>query len=191
MNRYPGAQWSPSPNIYREGNAVELVVCHYTAGGATSGSVSWLCSPAAKASAHFVIGRDGKVFQLAELQHRTWHAGGATSGWNGLRVNSRSIGVEFANWGPLQRLNGKLVTHTGAPFSGQLFTALDGRIWEAYPAVQLDAGRALIRWLGEQYPRLRTPSPGPLPRVCGHQDVDPSRKQDPGPAFPDALAWLT
>ena len=38
-----------------------FLVMHYTAGSSATSSVNWLLNPAAKASAHLVIGRDGKA----------------------------------------------------------------------------------------------------------------------------------
>jgi N-acetylmuramoyl-L-alanine amidase len=191
--KYPTATQMSSPNVYRDDVApVELVVMHYTAAGSASGSAKWLCSPEAKASAHFVVERDGRVWQLADTDHRTWHAGGASSNWNGRRVNGRSIGIELANWGPLD--GSRLQTHTGAAYKGPApFVDDKGQAWEPYPQAQLDAAERLVRWLVGLYPTLRLPSPGGLPRLCGHQDVDPTRKRDPGPAFPWAVArgWLT
>ena len=43
----------------------EVIVLHDTAGRLDHvSSVRWLCDPAAKASAHFVVGRAGEVVQL-------------------------------------------------------------------------------------------------------------------------------
>ena len=68
--------WVPSPNhSSREGFDIEGSVVHYTAGGRASGSVSWLCNPSARASAHFVIARDAKITQLVDLERAAWHAG--------------------------------------------------------------------------------------------------------------------
>jgi N-acetylmuramoyl-L-alanine amidase len=192
--KYPSATQMTTPNAYTKDVApVELVVIHYTAAGSASGSAKWLCDPQAKASAHFVIERDGRVWQLADTDHRTWHAGGPSSSWNGRRVNSRSIGIELANWGPIDAL--RMQVHTGAPYKGPPpFIDVDGKAWEPYPPAQLQAAENIVRWLAGLYPTLRAPSPGPLPRLVGHQDVDPSRKRDPGPAFDRlgaARRWLT
>jgi hypothetical protein len=46
-----------------------------------------------EASAHYVIERDGTVWQAVPLDRAAWHV--ATPGWNG-----RSIGIELANLGP-------------------------------------------------------------------------------------------
>lgn len=183
--RIPGSTWSPTPNLYQTGEPVDLLVMHYTAAGPASGSVAWLCKPEAKASAHVVIERDGRVWQLAELTARTWHAGGSTSRWNGLGVNTRSIGIELANWGPLKGSAGSWLTHTGRPYSGPTpHIDARGAAWEPYPEAQIAALEGVCRHLLGQFPRLKTPSGGRQPRVVGHQDVDPVRKTDPGPAFP-------
>jgi N-acetylmuramoyl-L-alanine amidase len=57
-----------------------------------------LTDAAAKVSAHYTIGRDGRVFRHVPEERRAWHAG--VSWWAGERnVNARSIGIELVNPG--------------------------------------------------------------------------------------------
>ena len=57
-----------------------------------------LCDPDAEVSAHYLIGRDGVVWQLVAEDQRAWHAGAGS--WCGLEdINSRSIGIELDNRG--------------------------------------------------------------------------------------------
>lgn len=78
-----------SPNYSsRHGERIRLLVWHETA-GAYAGAVSWLCNPAAQASAHLVVREDGlEATQLVPLAQKAWHAAA---------FNPQSIGVEHAN----------------------------------------------------------------------------------------------
>jgi N-acetylmuramoyl-L-alanine amidase len=90
----------PSPNFgeRRGGQAVDLVVLHYTAMPTCADALARLCDPAAEVSAHYLIDADGTVLCLVEERMRAWHAG--AGGWVGRGdVNSRSIGIELANPG--------------------------------------------------------------------------------------------
>ena len=59
-----------------------------------------LCDPAAEVSAHYLVAEDGRVWRLVAEAERAWHAGAGS--WGGAEdVNSRSIGIELANAGPL------------------------------------------------------------------------------------------
>jgi N-acetylmuramoyl-L-alanine amidase len=49
----------------------KYLVFHFTAGSSAEGSVEWLCNPDATASAHIVVGRDGKITQLAPFNVKT------------------------------------------------------------------------------------------------------------------------
>jgi len=158
---------------------IEACVWHYTASGATAGTIAWLCDPAARASAHFVVGRDGEVWQLAPLSDRTWHAGGSTSRLLGRgNVNGRSVGVEVVNWGPLKRDGGRLLPWAGRPVDVATVEA-GGRLWDAYPEAQILACEGLAAALAREVSALRDSA-----RHVGHQDVDPRRKIDPGPHWP-------
>lgn len=68
-----------SPNKYngRNGWKPDMIVCHITE-GSYEGAISWLTNPASKASAHFVVAKDGRITQLVELTDGSWCNGTST-----------------------------------------------------------------------------------------------------------------
>lgn len=77
-----------------------MVVIHHTAMHTAEAALARLCAPEAEVSAHYLIGEDGRVWRLVDEAARAWHAGAGA--WGGVGdVNSRSIGIELANPGPL------------------------------------------------------------------------------------------
>ena len=183
----PAAQRGETPNVYTTPKMVqpiELVILHYTASGTLQSAERWFMSPTSGASAHFLVDVDGTVRQLAPLSVRTWHAGGPSSSWRGGPVNRRSIGIEIVNWGLLERRGAQLYTWTGKLYQGESYETDEG-IWAVFPEVQRDAVVELLAQLVQLYPVLaqRDARPGEQERICGHCDVDPSRKKDPGGAF--------
>ena len=106
--------WHPSPGFgpRRDGLTPSLIVVHYTGMGDASAALERLCDPEVEVSAHYLIGRDGTVWQMVEEKHRAWHAGAGE--WAGCSdINSRSIGVELDNGG-------------NHPFGEPLMRALEG-----------------------------------------------------------------
>lgn len=96
----PAIERHPSPNhdARRPGQAVEILLLHYTGMPSAQAALERLCDPSAKVSAHYLIDEDGRVLQLVEEERRAWHAGLAE--WRGRAdVNARSIGVELVNPG--------------------------------------------------------------------------------------------
>ena len=49
----------------RESDDITLAVIHYTGSMNASGSVAWFEDPAAKVSAHYIIGREGQLHVAA------------------------------------------------------------------------------------------------------------------------------
>tara|TARA_R100000322_G_scaffold166841_4_gene133960 strand:- start:4459 stop:5088 length:630 start_codon:yes stop_codon:yes gene_type:complete len=75
-----------------------LIVIHYTAMASAEAALERLCSPEHEVSCHYLIGRDGTLWQMVEEEARAWHAGQGR--WAGRDdVNSRSIGIELDNSG--------------------------------------------------------------------------------------------
>ena len=68
-----------SPN-QSAGLQPEYVVMHYTAGSSAESSIAWLTNPAARASAHVVVARDGCATQLVPFNRCAWHAGSSQWG---------------------------------------------------------------------------------------------------------------
>lgn len=89
----------PSPNHGdRRGQSVQLIVLHYTAMASAEAALERLCDPGPEVSAHYLIGKDGRIWQLVQDDRRAWHAGAGS--WSGeADVNSRSIGIELDNSG--------------------------------------------------------------------------------------------
>lgn len=186
----PEADRQLTPNRYHAGymprlvKPVEFAVYHFTA-GSFAGALRELTSSLTQKSAHFLISKTGRTMQLAPLTDRTFHAGGRTSTWRGKSaVNNRSIGVEIENWGRLETRGAQLVVWTGKAYQGTPFTAADGSVWDSYTEPQVLAVVALTMRLATLLPVL---AGSESDRLVGHQDVDPSRKVDPGPAFPWAI----
>jgi N-acetylmuramoyl-L-alanine amidase len=88
----------PSPNHDARDASVDMLVLHYTGMKTADEALARLTDPAAKVSAHYTIGRDGRVYRHVPEDRRAWHAG--VSYWAGARnINSRSIGIELVNPG--------------------------------------------------------------------------------------------
>lgn len=90
----------PSPNHgpRRGTDRPDMVVLHHTAMTSAAAALERLSDPAVEVSAHYVLGEDGRVWQLVEESRRAWHAGRAA--WGDVSdVNSHSIGIELANPG--------------------------------------------------------------------------------------------
>lgn len=73
-------------SVGRAGRAPERIVVHIAA-GTLEGTAAWFANPAARVSAHFTVGADGRVYQHVSEADTAWHAGD-------LEANRRSIGIE-------------------------------------------------------------------------------------------------
>lgn len=87
---------SPNHKARPAGVKPSLVVLHASAGKSDAGDLSWICSPQSKVSYHYLIGRDGTVYELVRPERIAYHAG--ESEWKGRKFcNQYSIGVSWCN----------------------------------------------------------------------------------------------
>lgn len=164
-----------------------LLVIHFTSGMSAQSSIDFWKSPQAQgACAHIIIDRDGKVIQCRPCNRTAGHAG--ISRWRDpktsvvyLGVNNFGIGIELANAGDSvegsvehPKLFGKYPAESGAILARHKNGGKE-TLWEKFAAPQLASCFELAKALVERYN---------LDDVCGHEDIAPERKNDPGPAFP-------
>lgn len=88
---YPDGKWEPIEDHSMPGFLWQrdLIVLHITEGSTAASAIATFRASIRphRVSAHFVVDRDGTVFQLIDLNDTAWHASS---------VNSRSVGIEHA-----------------------------------------------------------------------------------------------
>ncbi|MGF1477062.1 MAG: N-acetylmuramoyl-L-alanine amidase [Geminicoccaceae bacterium] len=175
-----------SPNVGKPfaPSALRFLIIHYTAAGSASGSISWFANPGSRVSAHLLVDRNGTITQMVPFDRAAFHAG--RSRWEQFTgLNRHSLGIELANWGPLEGRPGSWRSWAGTMIADAKVVQAPHRhggpvrAWERFPAPQISALFRLAQVLVDGYG---------LTAVLGHDDVSPDRKTDPGPLFPiDAL----
>ncbi|WP_394600785.1 N-acetylmuramoyl-L-alanine amidase [Halomonas sp. B23F22_10] len=143
---------------------VRFLVLHYTDEDEAT-SLEILRGP--RVSAHYLVprrpGRERgapRVYRLVDESRRAWHAG--ASAWAGrTHLNDSSLGIELVNAGPDRPSIEAAPTVAWAPFPDEQITALI----------------ALLRDLIARHDIAPTD-------LLGHAEIAPTRKIDPGPAFP-------
>jgi N-acetyl-anhydromuramyl-L-alanine amidase AmpD len=89
----PAAEQNFSSRPY--GSAIDCVVLHATAGGLT-GTLAWFRNPGSGVSAHYVVAKEGTVYQMVAEAMAAHHAG-ASSYQGRTGFNDFSIGIEIVN----------------------------------------------------------------------------------------------
>lgn len=109
-----------------------------------------------------------RIHRLVDEEQRAWHAG--VSSWRGVTaLNARSIGIEIVNRSACTEVDPDAVPATP---ENQRCTFYD------YDPDQIALVIELARDILERNPGIDPED------VVGHADVAPTRRVDPGPAFP-------
>ncbi len=89
-------EWVPSPSFGER--RPDFVILHHTTNDTAERALTTLTGRDSEVSAHYLIGRDGRIYQLVDEKLRAWHAGASSWGGNS-DINSASIGIELDNNG--------------------------------------------------------------------------------------------
>ncbi len=180
-------------------NQLQGTITHYDALYSAERAVRGFTRNKKGPSTHFVIARDGRLYQLVSIRDRAWHAAlkkkGRSLEWPGnngkfpmangrgtANPNQWFIGIDFSNLGYLTEKDGKFVSSIGTTVDKEkvFFDPDDqGKPWENYTDDALETYVELQTCLGltldlDEAMNYR------------HSDVSPTRKRDPGPALPFA-----
>lgn len=104
----------------RNGENIEMIVLHYTAGNNADDAIKhWIPSTLGKPSAHYVIERNGKIYQVVDDANTAFHAGVDLVRDGIIKQNQRSIGIEIVNWGWFtQNASGEFLNYKGGSYNG-------------------------------------------------------------------------
>ncbi len=174
--------------------AVDQVVIHYDAAG-TSNRCFQILHDIRGLSSHFLIDRDGTIYQTLDIRERARHAGSA---------NDRSVGIEIANVGAYETREGLLKATADAglePTNRMLSGVMQRKKLYQFPYTdaQYASLTALIQALRQALPGIKPEFPrdrrervernvlsakrlATFQGVLGHHHIT-DHKVDPGPAF--------
>jgi beta-lactamase class A len=94
----------PMPNSWWEGfrpwkvEPVSALILHHTSQATDEECIELFQNPASRVSSHFLVGKDGRLYQFVSLEHRAWHAGPSLLHGR-LALNRTSVGVEITGDG--------------------------------------------------------------------------------------------
>lgn len=83
----PTCEFIRSPNMSARQTKLSQIVLHYTTSDNLNGTISWFQNPKSQVSAHYVVGRDGRLVQMVKDGDKAWHCYGQ---------NDNSIGIEIS-----------------------------------------------------------------------------------------------
>ena len=173
-------QESPNHSGKMENGGPDTIVIHYTSGGSVEGALNTLCNPNISASAHLVVGRDRSITQLVDFDTIAWHAGRSSYQCR-KSFNNFSVGIEIDNAGQLEKAEEGYVAWFGRNYEPEeVIQATHSNqnrpaFWHKYTEDQIKLVFEICQELISAYP---------IELIVGHEEIAPSRKIDPGPAFP-------
>jgi N-acetylmuramoyl-L-alanine amidase len=134
------------------------------------GAVSWLTDPTSNASAHFVVGKDGRIAQLVSINDTAWANG--LSYANGVWLTQFDKQQVPANpsWdGLIKDVNPNWYT---------VSIEHEGQRWEKWTSAMYDANLKLLKWIKESLLLTYILHES----LIGHYEIDPiARCYCPGP----------
>lgn len=97
----------PTTQYVREISTKRQIVLHHTASGpGVDGDVSWWKKTLERVATHYIIDRNGVIYQLFDEKYYAYHLGVSKRDFEQVRVpyqqlDRSSIGIELDNWGYL------------------------------------------------------------------------------------------
>jgi N-acetyl-anhydromuramyl-L-alanine amidase AmpD len=125
--------------------------------------------------------KDGNIGQSDSLAYHGYHAGVSSHKFANGYVSDEWVGLELQAAGTLSKVGDQYIPWFKKPVPAEevVYSAkrenISAGYYHRYTYEQMLATRKLVCWL-----HLNNPSVFSIDRVCGHDEVSPGRKTDPG-----------
>lgn len=154
----------------------DSIVLHYTAGHRVDDAYNTLKD--SSNSYHYIIEKNGDVYNFLDELSAGQHAGCDISKQAGNSCkegyNQRSIAISLVNLGHSATNNCQTI---------QNYHGIKNKCWEYYTEEQIDATIQLIADIIERQAQQNNFIKLNAETITTHQEIDPTRKWDPGPMF--------
>ncbi len=95
---YPGAELIPTDNKFtRDTREIRYIVIHYM-DGTLEDTIDWFKRPESEVSAHYLVGKNGRIVQMVKEKDIAWHAGDFNEYSIGIEHEDRRGGLTDPNW---------------------------------------------------------------------------------------------
>jgi len=172
--------------LYTKWNRPVGIVCHHTVSYDLQNTADWFCLPNGFVGIHFLVGRQGEIWQLSPMNKTATHAGfpwtSKTDGVHYDNVNKSFLGIEAINLGSLiKQSNGTYKDYWNKIYTGPVrerysSTISEYRFWEPFTDLQEKSYYALLLWLIKRW-EIK------IDDVVAHYEGSPKRKNDPFGGF--------
>lgn len=163
-----------SPNHYngRNGFKPDMIVCHVTACDSYMSTYHWFMNAKSQTASHFVVDKNGDVYQFVDLQNGAWCNGTSTTA-----SDNRFYGKALN-----QAIKDRKTNANYFAYSIE-FVDKDGA---GITQAQINAGIDLIKYISAENKRLYGfEIPFDRQHIIGHYEVTPITKPlCPGKSFP-------
>ncbi len=163
----------------RGGKAVEYVMLHFCSNAVKKPTNPYVLEDVLGVfrtygvSAHYIIDRSGKIYQLVDEKRSAYHAGKGKlpdSPHHENALNSRSIGIEILGIGSQTDMKMFMSTTHYAKIPEEL---------RGFTDAQYKALNELLDDLLKRYPKIKKDRQ----HIVGHDEYAPGRRSDPGELF--------
>jgi hypothetical protein len=174
----------PKRGSYAKGYPTGMVL-HWTAGH-RNGLVNGNQLMRDTGMLYLVGDKDGNLGQSDSLQYHGYHAGKSSHKYANGYVSDEWVGLELQAAGNLTKSGNQYLPwfKVPVPESEVIYATKNENIgagyYHMYTPQQMLMTRKLVCWL-----YLNNPTVFSIDRVCGHDEVSPGRKSDPGGALVD------
>ena len=87
----------PSPNhSSRKGRTIDMIVIHDTQAKTAESTISWFATKVSGVSSHYLVDKDGTIYQFVDEDRSAWHAGQSHFMGEG-NINNCSVGIELVD----------------------------------------------------------------------------------------------
>jgi N-acetyl-anhydromuramyl-L-alanine amidase AmpD len=156
----------PESQFIKEETAKTQIVLHHTASGpGVDGDLAWWRKTPERVATHFIIDREGQIYQLFDLKYWGWHLGlsnndFASMGCTYRNLDRSSVGIELDCWGHLKKSADGRYYPTGMEGKARPVTEVheyckDNKwrghtLYEKYSSAQISALKDLLHELCRQ-----------------------------------------